>query len=376
MYNSSSDSDDDEAHHRRQRVFRKRINFSGITDPFTFREKFRLANSTVEEVHRIIGSSIKHSTLRNFALSPMEQILLSLHWMGTGCQYHAVADMHGVYKSTVQRTLSRVVSAVLDKIFPAEVRFPDEPQALESCRQFFGLCGFPKIGGCVDGSLFPIDAPSIHEASFVDRKGNHSINAIVVCGPKLEFFYGSARWPGSVHDARVLRNCSLFESWESGWRPFPGAVLLGDSGYPLLEWLLTPICRNVNADALAVYLRKHKSTRRLVECALGVLKERFPCLNHMRAEVCLAAKIILACMALHNLEIKFNGEIYVPMEDGKNYQVDCATLRINNLNIFIFCVCTLDEDAAQHDPEIPEDVVPASARAVYEEFINYFERNM
>nr|CAI5830758.1 unnamed protein product [Callosobruchus analis] len=51
---------------------------------------------------------------------------------------------------------------------------------------------------------------------------------------------------------------------EEGWRPILNGVLLGDSGYLLLEWLMAPIEVNIDA-ASAAYNRAHKKTRRLVE---------------------------------------------------------------------------------------------------------------
>lgn len=87
----------------------------------------------------------------------------------------------------------------------------------------------PFIAGCVDGTLIPIDAPNNDEPTFVDRFGNHSINCLLVSGTKKEFLYVSANWPGSVHDARVLKNRVLFQRMENGWRPFPDAILLTDS---------------------------------------------------------------------------------------------------------------------------------------------------
>lgn len=47
--------------------------------------------------------------------------------------------------------------------------------------------------------------------------------------------------------------------------------------------------------------RAHKQTRRIVECSIGILKERFPCLNHLRVKPRKAGKIILACITLHNI---------------------------------------------------------------------------
>lgn len=55
--------------------------------------------------------------------------------------------------------------------------------------------------------------------------------------------------------------CELIVNQLTGWRPFENAILLGDSGYANLGWLLTP---NIPADMPVIgqerYLRRHKST--------------------------------------------------------------------------------------------------------------------
>ena len=68
----------------------------------------------------------------------------------------------------------------------------------------------------------------------------HSINVQLVCGPNLEILDVCARWPGSTHDARVLRQSGLHQQFERGMMR-GGGILLGDSGYPCKRWLLTPL---------------------------------------------------------------------------------------------------------------------------------------
>jgi len=49
-----------------------------------------------------------------------------------------------------------------------------------------------------------------------------------------------ARWPGSTHDSRILRNSGLFQLMEGRGLPGEHNYLLGDGGYPCKRWLLTP----------------------------------------------------------------------------------------------------------------------------------------
>ncbi|KAL7637110.1 UNVERIFIED_CONTAM: hypothetical protein RMT77_012868 [Armadillidium vulgare] len=77
----------------------------------------------------------------------------------------------------------------------------------------------------------------------------------------------------------VLRNSTLYQRMED--IIFPNAVLLGDSAYPLKQWLMTPLHHDPNNDAERRYNRRLKATRRVIERSIGILKEKFTWLNHL-----------------------------------------------------------------------------------------------
>jgi hypothetical protein len=116
----------------------------------------------------------------------------------------------------------------------------------------------------------------------------------------FRFYYVSSRWPGSVHDARVFRNTALKRRLDTGWRPIAQGVLLGDSAYGDCDYLVTPVAGPRNRSERR-YNKAHRRTRNLVECAIGILKQRFRCLlKMMHLDPVFAAKIVLCCAALHN----------------------------------------------------------------------------
>lgn len=62
----------------------------------------------------------------------------------------------------------------------------------------------------------------------------------VVCDDTLLLTNIYTGWPGSTHDARVLRNSELFTRAEAGSCIDPDKLIIGDSAYPLKPWLVTP----------------------------------------------------------------------------------------------------------------------------------------
>ena len=79
-----------------------------------------------------------------------------------------------------------------------------------------------------------------------------------------------AKWPGSTHDATVFENSGIKHFLHGNNHGF----LLGDSGYALRPYLITPV-QNPGTPAENHFNYIHSKTRMVVERAFGVLKSRF-----------------------------------------------------------------------------------------------------
>ncbi|ROL53738.1 Protein ALP1-like [Anabarilius grahami] len=117
-------------------------------------------------------------------------------------------------------------------------------------------------------------------------------------------------YPGSVHDARVLKNSTVYTG-----RLYPpaGKCILGDGGYPCLSapiCLITPYREN---PVQACFNTKHARARNIVERAFGMLKTRWRSIFFEALEVSPAfvPDVVACCVVLHNLCLQ-NGDIIDP----------------------------------------------------------------
>lgn len=113
-----------------------------------------------------------------------------------------------------------------------------------------------------------------------------------------------ARWPGSTHDQTIFNNSRLQARFELG--EFGNGILLGDSGYGLKKYVITPI-PNPLGPAEQLFNESQIRTRNPVERLFGVLKRRFPILSlGLRVSLDTARSIVVACAVLHNIALSMN----------------------------------------------------------------------
>ncbi|KAJ1115614.1 hypothetical protein NDU88_003836 [Pleurodeles waltl] len=179
---------------------------------------------------------------------------------------------------------------------------------------FYALGHIPNIIGAIDGTHVALVPPHRSEQVYRNQKSYHSMNVQMVCLADQYISHVNAMFPGSVNDAYILRNSSI--PYVMGQLQRHRVWLLGDSAYPNLSWLLTPV-RNPRTRAEELYNEAHGRTRREGQVQVPPYDRWFPIL--LTKKVC---QIIIACSMLHNLALR--QQVPFLQEDGPDNGVVAA----------------------------------------------------
>ena len=142
---------------------------------------------------------------------------------------------------------------------------------------FHAVANFPNVIGCVDCTHVNIVTATVNEHEYVNRKNDHSMNVELICDNDASITNCVVRWPGSINDARNLRECPVSTLFETVPRPLEGFIL-GDSGYWLRDWLLTPFI-HVTSPNQQHYKYSQSAIRCIIERCNGILRKRWHCLH-------------------------------------------------------------------------------------------------
>ncbi|KAK5639252.1 hypothetical protein RI129_011744 [Pyrocoelia pectoralis] len=317
---------------RRNRFYRRMDAFDMPENQFI--KHFRLSKPLVRDLILRVSRHIPAPTRRS-AIDVQTKVLLALNFFATGSYQLPVGSniYLGVKQSSVSRSLAEVVEALNQQdIFSEWVSFPRNVAELTRIRAgFFEKYNFPGVIGCIDCTHVAIVPPKkddleYPEYLYVNRKRYHSINVQLICDSDLKILHVNARFPGSTNDAYIWRNCAIEPLMRQLQNNIPNSYfLLGDSGYPLRPWLLTPIQNAAAGSAEENYNMHQTRARATIERCNGVLKMRFRCLLkhrvlHYTPEKC--SKIINACVILHNMCIANN----VPLMNENDDEFDMGII--------------------------------------------------
>ena len=163
------------------------------------------------------------------------------------------------------------------------------------------------MAGCIDGSYIKIRTPAHKKSStYTNRHDQVSLTLQAVCDSEKRILDASTGYPGKIHDARVLELSKLSGKLEH----LCGDEfhILGDSAYPLRQYIMTPFNSTYKKTPKIKKFNKSLSQGRVkIENCFSSLKSRFRQLTELHMfTVDKYSKFIIACCVLHNLCVDNN----------------------------------------------------------------------
>jgi len=139
-----------------------------------------------------------------------------LYRLAHGNSYLTIAPVFNVEKSTVIEAVQDVVNGLYE-VRNERIKFSETIAEVNASMQTFAnLTNLPNVLSAIDGSHMRIKAPVDSVVDYSSRYQQYDfIIQAVVDGQKifLDIAFG---FPGSMHDARVLRRSTLFRRAEHG----------------------------------------------------------------------------------------------------------------------------------------------------------------
>lgn len=252
------------------------------------------------------------------AIPPEKVLAIGIYRLAHKASYQTTGDIFNVGKTTARECYRDVLFA-LNELKDAVIQFPQTRSERQAAIETFThRSRLPNILGAIDGTHFQIRAPNQDAEDYYGRRLVHDVVAQAVVDGNRKFMDIAAGYPGTMHDARILRNSRLNDLVLQGFNGPTSQInvggtvkglqpyLVGDSAYPISNALLKPYSDKTTDPKEKRFNKQFSKARVQVECAFGMLKSRFRHLHHIEDSIQYVSPMIIACAVLHNICIELN----------------------------------------------------------------------
>ncbi|XP_068757488.1 uncharacterized protein [Montipora capricornis] len=256
-----------------------------------WKENFRVSRATFEYICGLVGLALSRQDTAMRAAVPVEKRVSTSLWrLATGDCYRTCGLMMGVSKSTAIECCHEFVYE-LNSLQGDFIKFPITRQdAMKKIEGFSQISKIPNVVATIDGTHIPIKVPQHNHEDYFNRKHFYSYVMQAVVDSHGLYLSVSTGYPGSLHDAQVLRLSEIFDAAEKKnivMEPImdlTGTVIqpliVGDSAYPLKTWLLCLVKDNRTLTREQKKCNKQLSKARIVsQHAIGKTKGRWRVLD-------------------------------------------------------------------------------------------------
>jgi hypothetical protein len=284
------------------------------------RRTFDYVCSLVKDEMMVKSSS--YTFLDGMVLSLEDRVAISLLRLNSGGSLVTVGSSVGVNHSTVSLITWRFIEAMEER-GSHHLRWPASGEMENIKSKFEEIYGLPNCCGIVDTTHITMCLSSAEPNCkvWLDHEKNYSMVFQAVVDADMRFMDIVTGWPGSMKESSILQSSGLFKLCEKGERlngsklklsdgSEIGEYLIGDAGYPLLPWLLTPYQEKDLIEAEAEFNRKNSAARIVAPRTLAKFKDtwRFLQGEMWRPDKHRLPRIVHVCCLLHNIVIDLQEE--------------------------------------------------------------------
>ncbi|KAL9238808.1 hypothetical protein vseg_013184 [Gypsophila vaccaria] len=294
-----------------------------------FESFFRISRKTFNYIFALVKDDMSaksgHFSFSNGkTLSLHDQVAVALRRLSSGDSLASVGDSFGMHHSTVSQVTWLFVES-MEKRGLQHLQWPSGDEEMTRVKSNFEqIRGFPNCVGAIDTTHITMCLPLTDPDNkvWLDHQKIHSMLLQVVVDPDMRIRDIVTGWPGKLSDSNVLKSSALFRLCDKGKRlNGKNSVLsegleireyiVGDSGFPLLPWLLTPYKGKNLTKTEDDFNRRHFATRMVARRALARLKDTWKIINGMmwRPDKHKLPRIILVCCILHNIVIDMEDDV-------------------------------------------------------------------
>ena len=178
-----------------------------------------MSPSTVEYIINLVEQNLAEAdTDFRKAVLIEKRVGVELWRLLTGNLFRTVSKVFGIGKSIVIKLVNELISELV-RMSPEFIKFPKTTlETGAKIRSFCNItgCKISQVLGAIDGTHIEILAPSSdNKVDYFSRKQKFTVNTQAVIGANFEFLDVATGYPGSVHDARVLRSSTLLQQAEA-----------------------------------------------------------------------------------------------------------------------------------------------------------------
>ncbi|KAK9055392.1 hypothetical protein SSX86_026475 [Deinandra increscens subsp. villosa] len=288
-----------------------------------FESVFKVSRKTFNYICSLASEPMMAKTtnfmfLNGKSMSLNDQVALALRRLSSGDSLIGVANFFGTNHSTVSQVTWRFVEAIEERGLH-HLQWPStEDEIAQIKSKFENIRGLPNCCGAIDTThiMMLLSASDRTIDVWLDRKDNHSMILQVIVDPDMRFRDIVTGYPGKMDDASVLQKSNFFDLSEKGDRlngkklKLPGGTemqeyIVGDSGFPLLPWLITPYQGRDLPETKTEFNKRHFATKLVAQRALARLKDVWRMISGVmwRPDKTRLPRVILVCCILHNIMI-------------------------------------------------------------------------